>query len=79
MNPAITEFAGKLRGLREAAGSPSFRHLARMTHYSASTLAEATAGHRLPTEAVVKAFVTACGQDPDPWVSEVNRIAAAAR
>ncbi len=63
------QFAARLRDLRERAGSPSFRQMARITHYSSSTLAEATAGKRLPTEPVVKAFVTACGEDPAEWIA----------
>jgi transcriptional regulator with XRE-family HTH domain len=63
----VAEFARRLRELRASAGSPSFRELARITHYASSTLAEATAGKRLPTEAVVRAFATACGADPDHW------------
>lgn len=73
---AVVRFAGELRRLRADAGSPSFRHMARIAHYSASTLAEATAGRRLPTEAVAKAFVLACGADPAEWLP---RLAQAAR
>lgn len=70
MNKA--EFAARLRELRKQAGSPSFRELARRTHYSASTLAEASAGRRLPTEAVLRAFVAECGGDPDEWVRRLR-------
>ncbi|NUP48000.1 MAG: helix-turn-helix domain-containing protein [Catenulispora sp.] len=76
-HPAIVEFADQLRQLRTEAGSPSFRKLARMTHYSSSTCADATAGNRLPTAAVVKAFVTACGANPAEWL-ELHRKASAA-
>lgn len=75
----VAEFAGRLRRLREEAGSPSFRHLARITHYSSSTLADATAGRRLPTEAVVRAFATACGAEPDTWAEALRDAAKAAR
>lgn len=71
----VARFAGELRRLRAEAGSPSFRHMARIAHYSASTLAEATAGRRLPTEAVVKAFVLACGADPAEWLSRLAQVA----
>ena len=67
------QFAAQLRDLRERAGSPSFRQMARIAHYSSSTLAEATAGKRLPTEPVVKAFVTACGEDPAEWISSLRQ------
>lgn len=71
------EFAACLRALRVQAGAPSFRNLAKITHYSSSTLADATAGRRLPTEPVLTAFVTACGADPEPWLAGLRRIAAA--
>lgn len=77
--PGTGEFAARLRELRQQAGSPSFRELARRTHYSASTLAEATAGKRLPTEAVVKAFVAECGGNPDEWIQQLREIIAAQR
>ena len=69
------DFAARLRELRAKAGSPSFRHLAKLTNYSSSTLADATSGRRLPTEPVLKALVTACGADPAPWLEELRRIA----
>jgi transcriptional regulator with XRE-family HTH domain len=72
------DFAARLRELRAQAGSPSFRHLARLTNYSSSTLADATSGKRLPTEAVLKAFVAACGADPARWIDDLRRVAAAA-
>ena len=70
------DFAARLRELRAQAGAPSFRHLAKITHYSSSTLAEATSGRRLPTGPVLAAFVTACGGDPAPWLEELRRITA---
>lgn len=69
----IEAFAAELRALRERPGSPSFRELARLTHFSASTLAEATAGRRLPTEPVVRAFAQGCGSDPEVWVERLRR------
>ncbi|MDH6140969.1 hypothetical protein P3T35_002982 [Kitasatospora sp. GP30] len=60
-------FALELRELRRQAGSPPYRRLAASTNYSASTLAEAAAGRRLPSDAVLAAFVTACGGDPVGW------------
>ena len=75
---SVAEFAAQLRKLREQAGSPPFRELAGRTHYSASTLAEATSGKRLPTEAVVKAFATECGGDADEWVARLRAVRAVA-
>lgn len=63
----LARFACDLRELRRRAGSPPYRELAARTHYSASTLAAAAAGHRLPGPAVLAAFVRACGGDPDDW------------
>ncbi|MEU6236108.1 helix-turn-helix domain-containing protein [Kitasatospora sp. NPDC047058] len=68
----LARFAYDLRELRRRAGSPSYRQLAARTHYSASTLAAAADGRRLPSAAVLAAFVTACGGDPDAW--EQRRI-----
>lgn len=73
------EFAARLRALRTQAGSPPFRQLAKITNYSSSTLSDATSGKRLPTEAVLRALVTACGADPAPWADELRRLAAAER
>jgi Protein of unknown function (DUF2690)/Helix-turn-helix domain len=74
---AVTEFAARLRELRIRSGSPSYRHLARLTHYSSSTLADAAGGKRLPTQAVMKAFVTACGDNAEEWIAP-HRAALAA-
>lgn len=70
----MPRFAHGLRELRRRAGSPSYRQLAARTHYSASTLAAAADGRRLPSAAVLAAFVTACGGDPDAW--EQRRLLA---
>ncbi|MFE2306025.1 helix-turn-helix domain-containing protein, partial [Streptomyces sp. NPDC059411] len=69
----LARFACDLRELRRRAGSPPYRELAARTHYSASTLAAAAAGHRLPGPAVLEAFVRACGGDPDDWERCANR------
>lgn len=63
----LARFAHDLRELRRRAGSPPYRRLATLTHYSASTLAAAASGQRLPGAAVLAAFVSACGGDPDDW------------
>jgi len=72
----VLDFAEQLRELRRQAGSPSFRALAKITHYSSSALAEATSGKRLPSEAVVRAFVAACGAHPDEWITLLHQAAA---
>ncbi|WP_328907386.1 helix-turn-helix domain-containing protein [Streptomyces sp. NBC_00234] len=63
----VARFAYELRELRRRAGSPPYRRLAARAHYSASTLAAAAAGRRLPSATVLAAFVTACGGDPAEW------------
>ena len=54
----LTEFAGRLRALRLAAGQPSYRRLAVLTHYSAATLARAAGGQSLPSLEVTLAYAT---------------------
>lgn len=60
-------FAADLRRLREKAGSPTYRELARRAHYSAATLSQAAGGQKLPTLPVTLAYVRACGADPVEW------------
>jgi len=71
------DFAARLRELRIQAGSPSFRQLAKIAHYSSSALAEATRGKRLPSEAILRAFVTGCGAQPGEWITLLHEAAAA--
>ncbi|USX54153.1 helix-turn-helix domain-containing protein [Lentzea sp. HUAS12] len=63
----VEQFAFDLRKLREKAGSPGYRELGKLSHYSASTLADAARGQRLPSLAVALAFVRACGGDEELW------------
>ncbi|RAS69776.1 WD40 repeat protein [Lentzea atacamensis] len=63
----VEQFAFDLRKLREKAGSPGYRELGKLSHYSASTLADAARGQRLPSLAVALAFVRACGGDEEAW------------
>jgi WD40 repeat protein len=65
--PEVEELAAGLRKLREQAGSPGYRELARRAHFSATTLSDAAGGRRLPTLAVTLAFVEACGGDRAEW------------
>jgi WD40 repeat protein/energy-coupling factor transporter ATP-binding protein EcfA2 len=73
----LTQFAADLRRLREKAGRPPYRELARQAHYSSTTLADAAGGQRLPTLSVTLAFVQACGGDPDDWEQRWREVAAA--
>lgn len=81
---ALTGFAGDLRTLREKAGSPPYRELARRALFSSTTLSDAAGGRRLPSLAVTLAYVRACDGDPDVWerrwrttAAELNTPAAA--
>ncbi|WP_425353045.1 helix-turn-helix domain-containing protein [Saccharomonospora piscinae] len=44
----VQRFAWELRRLREDAGSPTYRQLARRAHYSATTLSEAAGARHCP-------------------------------
>jgi hypothetical protein len=74
---ALNRFAGDLRRLREKAGRPSYRELAREAHYSSTTLSDAAGGRRLPTLAVVRAFVRACDGDLREWEQRWRQLNAA--
>src|SRR5689334_25241009 len=70
----VEQFAFDLRRLREKAGSPGYRELGKLSHYSASTLADAARGQRLPSLAVTLAFVRACGGDEETWEQRWRKI-----
>ncbi|HET9382657.1 MAG TPA: XRE family transcriptional regulator [Streptomyces sp.] len=63
----LREFAADLRKLRQRAGNPTYRELARRAHYAIGTLSGAAAGRHLPTLAVTLAYVRACGGDEEEW------------
>ncbi|MGV9567979.1 nSTAND1 domain-containing NTPase [Streptomyces sp. NPDC003480] len=63
----MARFAAELRKLRVEAGSPTYRVMAQHTGQGASTLSQAAAGERLPTLAVVLAYVKACDGDAAEW------------
>lgn len=69
---AVQRFAYALRKLRDEAGTPTYREMARRAGYSAPTLAAAAAGERLPSPAVLAAYVTACGGDPEEWAQRLR-------
>lgn len=74
----VQRLAWQLRQLREHAGNPSYRLLARRAHYSASTLADAAKGDRLPSLEVTLGYVQACGGDPAEWRARWSAISEAA-
>ncbi|WP_225102002.1 helix-turn-helix transcriptional regulator, partial [Streptomyces sp. CoH27] len=59
----VEHFAADLRRLREQAGSPDYRSMARRAGCAHSTLSTAAAGRKLPTLEATLAFVRACGAD----------------
>src|SRR5262245_41520953 len=74
----VERLAWELRRLREDAGSPSYRALAKKAHYSASTLADAAKGERLPSLDVLLAYTEACGGERAEWEVRWQAAAAAA-
>ena len=62
----VRELAFWLRDLRSQSGL-TYQQLGSRAHYATSTVQAATAGHRLPTWRVVRAFVRACGGDEAAW------------
>ncbi|WP_165975994.1 helix-turn-helix domain-containing protein, partial [Actinomadura rubrisoli] len=63
----VAQFAAALRELRNAAGRPTYRELARRSGLSATALTVAARGDQLPTLKVALAFVQACGGDRSEW------------
>ncbi|WP_410575105.1 hypothetical protein [Amycolatopsis sp. cmx-4-61] len=72
----VPRFALELRKLRDEAGSPTYRELAKRSNYSMTVLAEAAGGNRFPTLAVTLAFVEACGGDLPDWEARWHSVAA---
>src|SRR5882724_10291095 len=79
----LQSFAHDLRQLREKAGNPTYRALAKTAGFSASTLGEAAGGVHRPSLDVTLAFVGACGGDPvlwqERWRQLGEQLSAAAR
>ncbi|MGR3936958.1 nSTAND1 domain-containing NTPase [Streptomyces sp. BRA346] len=63
----VARFAYELRKLRDEAGAPGYRSMARRAGYSAATLSQAAGGERLPTLPVALAYVRACRGDVEEW------------
>jgi hypothetical protein len=75
----VQRFAHELRELRRRAGSPSYRSMAVVAHYAATTLSVAASGRVLPSLAVTLAYVRACGGEPAEWQARWEAVAAADR
>ncbi|MFJ3950576.1 hypothetical protein ACIPXV_11055 [Streptomyces libani] len=63
----VQRLAYELRKLRDEAGAPAYRAMARRAGYSPTTLSQAAAGERLPTLPAFLAYVSACGGDAEEW------------
>ncbi|MEU5043825.1 nSTAND1 domain-containing NTPase, partial [Streptomyces griseorubiginosus] len=63
----VPRFACELRKLRQEAGGPTYRELARRAHFSVTALSQAAAGEQLPSLQVTLAYATACGGDAGEW------------
>ncbi|WP_181772108.1 nSTAND1 domain-containing NTPase [Amycolatopsis pittospori] len=72
----LLRWAADLRRLREKAGSPGYRELARRTHYSTAALSGAAGGRKLPSLAVALAYVQACDGDTAAWERRWREVAA---
>lgn len=72
----MQQFAADLRRLREQAGNPGYRELARHAHFSAAALSTAAAGKKLPTLAVTLAYAQACGGNRAEWETRWHTVAA---
>jgi hypothetical protein len=71
----VQAFACELRALREAAGNPTYRALAKTAGYSATTLGDAAGGAHLPTLEVALAYVGACGGEVERWRARWQEVA----
>ncbi|MDV9176224.1 hypothetical protein R6V09_39635 [Streptomyces sp. W16] len=71
----VQRLAHELRQLRQEAGGITYRVMAGRVDFSAATLSEAAAGERLPSLAVVLAYVRACGADSGEWEGRWRRAA----
>ncbi|MEV6236107.1 hypothetical protein [Lentzea sp. NPDC051838] len=73
----LLRFAADLRKLREKAGNPTYRELSGLAHYSAASLSQAAAGHKLPSLAVLVAYVRVCDGDEAEWTERWHEVSAA--
>lgn len=59
----VADLARALRRLRDRAGKPGYRKLAKATSFSSTTLSAAAAGETRPSLDVAQTFARACGAD----------------
>ncbi|MBK3566229.1 hypothetical protein [Streptomyces sp. MBT62] len=72
----LTCFAADLRRLREKAGGPPYRTMAKQAHYSSTTLSDAAGGRTFPSLGVTLAYVEACQGERRAWESRWHAVAA---
>ncbi|MFJ9244019.1 hypothetical protein [Streptomyces sp. NPDC101776] len=72
----LTGFAAELRKLRETAGRPPYRTMAKRAHYSSTTLSDAAGGRAFPSLSVTLAYVEACQGDRRAWEARWHTVAA---
>ncbi|MBK3576070.1 hypothetical protein JHN63_20060 [Streptomyces sp. MBT65] len=72
----LTCFAAELRKLRETAGRPPYRTMAKRAHYSSTTLSDAAGGRTFPSLSVTLAYVEACQGDRCAWEARWHAVAA---
>ncbi len=72
---SLQQFAFELRQLRQRAGGPSYRQLAKRAYCSHTALSEAAGGGRFPTLDVTLAYVKACGGDTETWRGRWRAVA----
>ncbi len=70
----LQEFAHDLRMLRDKAGNPTYRSLARTAGFGATTLGEAAGGVRFPSLDVTLAYVGACGGETAEWEERWQQV-----
>ncbi len=66
----LAAFAAELRDLRDRAGIPSMRALAKSTDIPMSTLYAISAGKRVPSAEALTAYVKTCGGDSAAWLAK---------
>ncbi|MGW7260200.1 nSTAND1 domain-containing NTPase [Streptomyces sp. NPDC054834] len=71
----VQRFAFELRKLRRDTGGLTYRAMAQRAGYSVATLSRAAAGEQLPSLAVVRGYVRACGADVGEWERRWRSVA----
>lgn len=71
---SISLFAGDLRMLRVAAGSPTLAHLQHATGISRTVISDALAGKQLPSARTVDALVRAFDGEPVEWLKRRDAL-----